>query len=289
MSININRNKKAAETNRVSRIYNLGDMKITSLLDMTAIADEPRLEYAAAIPEAEFNKVSKENFISSTSLQAYMSPTLIDTGKERVLADTGLGFGGLMQSLKQANVSPESIDVVAISHMHPDHIGGLIKDGKPNFPNAKYVAGAVEYNFWQKLGEGNLVSDMVAKQVTPLAEKMTFIDDGNSIASGITAMASFGHSPGHFCLHLESNGEQLVLTADLANHYIWSFARPDWHFKFDADAEKAVTSRRKILGMLAADKTPMIGYHMPFPGIGYVEERGNGFRFVPASYQLAKH
>ncbi|XMO87447.1 MBL fold metallo-hydrolase [Algibacter sp. AS12] len=256
---------------------------------MTAIADEPRLEYAAAIPEAEFNKVSKENFISSTSLQAYMSPTLIDTGKERVLADTGLGFGGLMQSLKQANVSPESIDVVAISHMHPDHIGGLIKDGKPNFPNAKYVAGAVEYNFWQKLGEGNLVSDMVAKQVTPLAEKMTFIDDGNSIASGITAMASFGHSPGHFCLHLESNGEQLVLTADLANHYIWSFARPDWHFKFDADAEKAVTSRRKILGMLAADKTPMIGYHMPFPGIGYVEERGNGFRFVPASYQLAKH
>ncbi len=288
MAIKINRNKKPAHTERVSRVYNLGAMTFTSLLDMTAIADNPKLEYAADIPNEVFEKVSAENFVSPNDLQVYMTPTLIDTGNERVLVDTGLGFGGLMQSLKKGNIDPNSIDVVAITHMHPDHIGGLMTDGKPNFPNARYVAGAKEYNFWRKMDKGNQVGDMVERLVTPLAEKTTFINDGDAIATGISALASFGHSPGHFCFRVESEGQQVVLTADLANHYIWSFAQPDWAFKFDFDTKEAAISRRKVLDMLATDKIPMIGYHMPFPGVGFVETRNNGFRFVPTSYQLHK-
>jgi glyoxylase-like metal-dependent hydrolase (beta-lactamase superfamily II) len=86
--------------------------------------------------------------------------------------------------------------------------------------------------------------------------------------------------------HLESNGQRLILTADLANHYVWSFAHPEWEVRFDMDKAAATESRRKILGLLATDKVPMIGYHMPFPGAGYVETRGDGFRFVPVSYQM---
>ncbi|WP_282080390.1 MBL fold metallo-hydrolase [Aquimarina algiphila] len=288
MAIKINREKKPAYTERVSRVYNLGKMSIISLLDMTTIADDPKLEYAADISDEVFDKVSADNFVATKDLQAYMTPTLIDTGNARVLVDTGLGFGGLMKSLKQANIDASSIDVVAITHMHPDHIGGLMTDGKPNFPNARYVVGSKEYNFWRKTEKGNIVGDLVANKLTPLAEKTTFIEDGGTITKGITAMASYGHSPGHFCFRVESEGQQIVLTADLANHYIWSFARPDWAFKFDFDTKEAAISRRRVLDMLATDKIPMIGYHMPFPGIGYVETRNKGFRFVPASYQLHK-
>ena len=99
-------------------------------------------------------------------------------------------------------------------------------------------------------------------------------------------MAAHGHTPGHTVYMIESDGKQLLLTADLANHYVWSLAYPDWEVRFDMDKEAAAASRRKVLGMLATDKIPFVGYHMPFPATGYVETRGSGFKYVPASYQL---
>ena len=119
-----------------------------------------------------------------------------------------------------------------------------------------------------------------------MAEKMTFVEDGGEVASGITAMAAFGHTPGHMTYMLDSGDQQLLLTADLANHYVWSFAHPEWEVRFDMDKAAATASRRRILDMLSATRTPMIGYHMPFPAAGFVETRGEGFRFVPVSYQM---
>jgi glyoxylase-like metal-dependent hydrolase (beta-lactamase superfamily II) len=86
--------------------------------------------------------------------------------------------------------------------------------------------------------------------------------------------------------HIESEGQRLMLTADTANHFVASLQRPDWHVGFDADKEAAAATRRELFGMIAADRIPFIGYHMPFPAIGYVEEHGEGFRFVPVSYQF---
>ena len=159
-------------------------------------------------------------------------------------------------------------------------------DGQPMFPNADYVTGASEYNFWSAQEAGDRVGDLVARNMTPLADKTRFVDDGGSVVSGITAMDAYGHTPGHMAYMLESGGRQLVLTADLANHYVWSFARPDWAFSFDVDQAQASKSRRRVLGMLAADKIPMIGYHMPFPAAGFVDHQDDGFRYVPVSYQL---
>ncbi|MFK7752387.1 MAG: MBL fold metallo-hydrolase [Sedimentitalea sp.] len=270
----------------IARSFQLGDMSVTTLLDGSATREGPKALFAKDVSDDEFQSLSDENFVPSDSVQFYFTPTLIDTGPELVLFDTGLGQGGILKALAEAGVSPDAIDVVVITHMHPDHIGGMMSDGKPTFPNARYVTGSSEYNFWAAMDAGNRVGDLVAKNVTPLAEKMTFIEDGGSVASGVTAMAAFGHTPGHMTYMLESGGRQLVLTADLANHYVWSFARPDWAFSFDADPAAATASRRKILGMLAADKIPMIGYHMPFPAAGFVEPRQDGFRYVPVSYQM---
>jgi glyoxylase-like metal-dependent hydrolase (beta-lactamase superfamily II) len=85
---------------------------------------------------------------------------------------------------------------------------------------------------------------------------------------------------------LESDGKQLAITADTANHYVWSLAHPEWEVRFDMDKEGAAATRKDVFGMLAADKIPFVGYHMPFPAVGYVDTNDSGFRYVPASYQL---
>ena len=180
-----------------------------------------------------------------------------------------------------ASVSPDQIDTVVLTHMHGDHIGGMMNDGAPTFANADYVTGAAEFNAWDMAGNEGFEAN-----VRPMAEKMTMLDDGGSVVSGITTMAAFGHTPGHMAYMLESDGAQLVLGADFANHYVWSLAYPDWEVKFDRDKAMAAQTRRKLLGMMAADKIPFIGYHMPFPAIGYVETRNEGFHYVPASYQM---
>ena len=173
--------------------------------------------------------------------------------------------------------------VVVITHMHGDHIGGLTKDdGTPTFANARYMTGQVEYDAWAKMDDDNFKA-----KVEPLAEKMQFIGDGDSVVSGITAMAAFGHTPGHMTYMLESGGKQFALMADLANHYVWSLGYPEWEVKFDMDKQMAANTRKRMFDMFTADRIPFVGYHMPFPGMGYSEARGEGgYRYVPVSYQM---
>ncbi|WP_281972508.1 MBL fold metallo-hydrolase [Ruegeria faecimaris] len=270
----------------IAKSFQLGDFTVTTLLDGSLPRDGAKEIFGGGATDEEFANVSAQNFIPADKAQFFFTPTLVNTGSELVLFDTGLGQGGIQAALADAGVNPDQIDVVVITHMHPDHIGGMTTNDAPTFPNARYVTASSEYDFWAARDSGNRVGDLVAAKVTPMAEKMTFVGDGGEVLSGITAVSAHGHTPGHTVFHLESNGQRLVLTADLANHYVWSFARPEWEVKFDMDKAAATASRRNVLGMLAADKVPMIGYHMPFPAAGYVEARGDGFRFVPVSYQM---
>jgi glyoxylase-like metal-dependent hydrolase (beta-lactamase superfamily II) len=114
---------------------------------------------------------------------------------------------------------------------------------------------------------------------------MTMLDDGGSVVSGISAVAAFGHTPGHLAFRIESEGQNLMLIADAANHFVWSLAYPDWEVRFDADKAAAAATRRALFGMIAAERMPFVGYHMPFPALGYVAADNDGFRYVPASYQ----
>ncbi|MFY9241351.1 MAG: MBL fold metallo-hydrolase, partial [Roseovarius sp.] len=121
----------------------------------------------------------------------------------------------------------------------------------------------------------------------PLAEQTTMIAPADTAALGITAMNAFGHTPGHMAYRVESEGRSLILGADFANHYVFSLANPEWEVTFDMDKSAAAQTRRRMLDMLAADKLPFVGYHMPFPAFGYVETAGDGFAYVPESYQLS--
>lgn len=271
-----------AQPNAIKNTFTMGDFEVSTLLAGSRTVGDLQTIFGMNVSEEEFQSVSEANFLPTDKAQFFFTPTVVRSGSEVVLFDTGLSAEGIVAPLAAAGVSPDEVTVVVITHMHGDHIGGLSgEDGSATFANARYVTGQVEYDAWAKLD-----NDGFKNKVQPLAEKMEFIGEGGSIVSGITGMDAGGHTPGHMIYMLESGGKQLALVADTANHYVWSLAYPDWEVKFDMDKAKAAATRRKVFDMLTADKVPFVGYHMPFPGMGYVETRGEGgFRYVPSSYQ----
>lgn len=273
-----------AESNAKKHTVTVGDLEVTTLLAGSRVVEDPHMIFGKNVSKDEFTSVSEENFLPTTAARFFFTPTVVRSGSDLVLFDTGLNPAGITAALSTAGIEPGDITTVVITHMHGDHIGGLAgEDGAETFANAAYVTGQVEFDTWAKSDNKNFDT-----KVKPLAEKIKFIGDGESVAGGITSVAAFGHTPGHMTYMLESNGSQLLLMADTANHYVYSLAYPDWEVKFDMDKAAAAATRKKVFGMLAADKVPMIGYHMPFPGMGYVAARGEGgFHYVPVSYQLS--
>ena len=260
----------------------LGGFEVTTLLAGSRAGDKPQETFGLNATPEDFAALSAANFIPADKSFNFFTPVVVNTGAELVLFDTGLAPEGTLAALQAAGMTADQVSIVVLTHMHGDHIGGLSgEDGAPTFANARYVTGATEHNNWSMAANEGFDA-----KVKPLNDKFTFLDDGGAVLPGITAMAAPGHTPGHFTYRLESDGAQLMLLADTTNHYVWSLQRPDWEVRFDADKAQAAQTRKTILGMLAADRIPFAGYHMPFPGIGYVEAQGDGFRYVPANYQL---
>lgn len=261
--------------------FTMGAFEVTTLLAATNPMENPQNIFGQNVSAEAFSEVSSANFLPADIVQFFFTPTVVNTGETLILFDTGLSAQGTLGALEAAGYSADQIDIVVITHMHGDHIGGLRTGETDTYPNARYVTGQVEYDHWASAGNAGFDA-----KVRPLADKMSFIGDDASVTPGITSVAAFGHTPGHMGYMLESEGKQLSLMADLANHYVWSLAYPDWEVRFDMDKSDAAAARRRLLGMLATEKMPMIGYHMPFPALGYVETRGDGFHYVPSSYQM---
>lgn len=261
--------------------FALGDFEVTTLMVGTRLNETPREIFGLNASDAEFAAASAAALIPADKAMTFFTPTLVNTGAELILFDTGLAPEGITAALAAAGIAPDQIDTVVLTHMHGDHIGGLSGDAGLTFAKARYVTGGIEHNHWSAAANEGFDA-----KVKPLSDQMTMLDDGGTVASGITAILAPGHTPGHMVYMLESAGKRLAITADTANHYVWSLEYPDWEVRFDADKPAAAATRKSLFGMIAADKIPFIGYHMPAPGVGYVEPKGTGFRYVPASYQL---
>jgi glyoxylase-like metal-dependent hydrolase (beta-lactamase superfamily II) len=284
--------------------FKLGAFAVASILDSKAPRDGLTSMFGGDAHADAVRELARANRIDARRFEHPFIPTLVDTGKELVLFDTGNGTlahdyeelrgrlpdGRLVERMRQLGHGPDDVDVVVITHGHPDHIGGLIEAGKPVFPNARYVFGAAEFDFWKR-GENirearKFNRELFVKIAAPLAERSSFIKPGDEVASGIRAVDASGHSPGMLAYLVESGGKRLLIWADTCTHYVMALQRPDIPFAMDDDIERAAASRRRILDMAVADELFVAGFHLPFPGVGYVERIQGNYRWVPHSYQF---
>jgi glyoxylase-like metal-dependent hydrolase (beta-lactamase superfamily II) len=277
--------------------FKLGQFEVTNISDGVAVRSGLHPAFGGSGPADAVHALARENLIDSDKYEHAFIPTIVNTGKALVLFDTGFGAmrrgdgAGLLRArIADAGYRPDDIDIVVLTHGHPDHVAGLVEGGQPAFPNARYVMSGVDFDFWKR-GENirearKATRELFVKTVVPLADKMTFIKPGDDVVPGVRAVDAAGHSVGMLAFHIESEGKQALIWADSALHYVMSLQRPDWPVDVDDDKDKAIATRRRIYDMVATDRLCAVGFHMPFPGDGFVVRYQGTYRWVPASYQL---
>ncbi|MEZ7812249.1 MAG: MBL fold metallo-hydrolase [Paracoccaceae bacterium] len=277
--------------------FSLGSGEVTTVLDGSHLRDLINPPFVMDKTEDEILKIAKANRLPIMGFENTYTPTVLSMAGQVVLFDTGFGAmgrdnhaGNLRRRLGVAGYAPEDIDVVAFTHCHTDHIAGVMEGGAPAYPNARYVIGRREFDCWS---DGSEIPsqraqnhEMFLKLISPLAERMTFLEDGDSVISGLTAQAAFGHSLGHMMYFVESEGQSILIWGDVANHFVFSVQYPSSPVGFDDDRHMAIATRKRVLDMVATDGLLVSGHHMPFPSVGYVEYHKDSYRWIPAAYQL---
>jgi glyoxylase-like metal-dependent hydrolase (beta-lactamase superfamily II) len=274
----------------------LGDFEVTALCDGTFSMDAGKV--LTHITPPQLDAALARSFLKDpveTSVNAF----LINTGSKLVLIDTGAGtlfgptLGNLQSSLKASGYKPEQVDEIYITHMHGDHVGGLIKDGIPAFPKAIVRAAQQEADFWlskahmdaapadRKDGYQSAMS-MLNPYVS--AGKFKPFSGDTELVPGIRAVANPGHTAGHTLYVVESKGQKLVLWGDLMHVAAVQFPDPSVTLLYDSDSVMAAAQRKKVFADAAGQGDWVAGAHLSFPGIGHLRAAGSGYTFVPANY-----
>lgn len=201
---------------------------------------------------------------------------LVRTGKRVILVDAGLGEamkGATLASLKAAGVQPAQVTDVLLTHTHLDHYGGLLDaNGALVFPNAAIRLTANEWAYMQK---------EEADKAKLLAPKVQTFEPGKPVAPGLTPLRTYGHTPGHVGFEIVSGGDRLVAIGDIAHSAIVSLAKPGWSIRFDASDAEGKATRRAELARLAKSGDLVFSPHFPFPGVGRIVARGEGYAWEP--------
>lgn len=209
-------------------------------------------------------------------------PLLVRNGDRTMLFDAGLGAGKgqLMQSLQTAGVDPASITDVMISHGHPDHVGGLVADGAPAFPNAAIRMSEAE---WASIRANPEMADLVRV----IAPKVQAFRPDEEVAPGVEAQDTAGHTPGHVAYLITDGQNQLLYTGDLMHHWVLSVEHPDWTVGYDDDATAGKKARLDEITALRASGAHIYAYHFPFPGLGKIQTREGRAMFISEAQPAA--
>ena len=275
--------------------FEIGNFECIAVSDGTF--DYPAHSFFVNAPKERLEQVLREQNIKPEVITAPWTCLFVNTGQHRVLVDTGGGAGTvpsagkLLRNLRAAGIEPIDIDTVILTHGHPDHIGGNTDaDSNPAFPNARYVMLKDEWEFWTSEPDltqleveeeiKQIFLMLVRKNLPPIQSQLDLIDSETEILPGIKAIAAPGHTPGHMTLAISSGSEKLLYISDTVLHPI-HLEHPDWYPVFDFVREHAMTTKRRLLDQVVTEKVLVIACHFPFPGLGHVIQKGDGWQWQP--------
>ena len=244
-------------------------------------------------------KTLEANFLPADKVPTSVNAWLVNTGDKLILVDTGAAnvlaptLGQLVKNLAATGVDPGAVDMVVLTHMHPDHVAGLLTaDKKIAFPNATVHVNEAEYGFWTsaeiyaKAGDSQPFFDIARNSTLPYmdAGRLVQFKDGAGFAPGVTAIAATGHTAGHTMVRVASGGDALLLVGDIVHSAALQFAEPDRAIAFDTDQTAAIASRKRVFDMAAAERLTIAGAHLPFPGLGHVAKTQAGYVYTPVEW-----
>src|SRR5712691_504656 len=278
--------------------YKVGQFECISVNDGARTFPMPE-GFVRNVPKDQALAAAEASYMPKGMVTVPFNPQLINTGSKLVLIDTGFGptpnapIGLLTANMAAAGIDPKAVDIVVISHLHPDHTNGIKNaEGGLVFPNAEIKVPAVDWAFW--MSDDNMAkapNDMMKNYFTNtrkvyagLADKVTKYEWGKEVAPGITALDTAGHTPGHTAFAVASGNARILVQSDVTNIPELFLRNPDWHVAFDIDPQHAAQTRRKFYDMAAAEKALVVGFHFTFPSIGHVEKDGPRYRLVPIAW-----
>jgi len=277
--------------------FNIGDVRLTVVSD--GHLGLPTTGLGVNADPEEVKAFLKAHRLSTEEHYSHTNHIVIQTGDATILVDVGSGdrflptAGRLLDNLAAAGIDGGDITHVVITHAHPDHIWGIRDDfDEPIFPDAEYIIGASEYDYWMQDGLASSVPAEMQQFVVGAVNSLTadglewtMAQDGHEVAPGVSLMFTPGHTLGHMAVRIESDGKQLIALGDSMSHAYISMEKPDWVSGFDMDPDLTVSTRKRLLDMAATDEIAVIAYHFPFPGVGHVMTQGDAYRFVPALWR----
>ena len=278
----------------------LGDFEIVALSDGTV--NLPVRKLLTNTKPQKVDELLMRSFLSDpveTSVNGY----LVNTGAKLILIDTGAGnlfgptLGNFADNFKAAGYRPEQVDEIYITHMHADHVGGLMAGGERAFPNAIVRADKRDADFW--LSQANLdAAPEDAKgffqgamaSINPYiaAGKFQPFDGSGELSPGIRAISTYGHTKGHTIYLVESKGQKLAVLGDLMHVAAVQFVNPSVTIEFDTDSKPAAVQRKRIYAETAKQRYWIAVAHLPFPGIGHIRAEGQSYVYVPANYSVPR-
>ncbi len=277
----------------------VGQFEITALYDGQFDLDPKLLRNAS---QRDIQRLLAKRFTAhEPSIQTAVNAYLVHTGTRLVLIDTGAAqlfgpsLGRVVDNLKAAGYTPDQVDTVLLTHLHGDHVNGLIDaDGKPVFARATVYAAQADAAFWLSAEAAARAADdskpffqMAQAAAAPYQAggRWQTFTDGSEVLPGITAHAAPGHTPGHSAFLIESAGDRLLVWGDIVHNVAAQFANPEIAIEFDVDRKAAVATRQKLLARAAKEKLMVAGMHLPFPGIGHVRRADKGsYEWIPVEF-----
>lgn len=234
----------------------------------------------------------------SGQVDAPTNVALVRTKSDLILIDVGAGpnfmptAGKLVDNLAELGVDRAKITKVVFTHGHPDHLWGTIDEFEdtPTFPNASYIVSGAEWNLW--MADDVLTKIPINRQnfapgakrnLSRIKGRVRTIKPGQDIAAGMRAIDTRGHTQGHISIEIAGSSDPLIVLGDALTHPVISFKYPGWMPAADHEPDLGVATRKKLLDRLANERTAVIGYHLPFPGVGRVERKDGAFAFIPST------